>query len=184
VNNAIKRVKHEGQLKMAASMISKAEIDYIISGTERNIRGDSRKRTEYRPFLVETGVVSQASGSCRLRLDGTDILVGIKVEVGSIIPERAEEEEEEPADEEGADNEEGAGRFARETNMEPDDALGGLTENRGRVVCSVEWCVDINGEESGHLGLMKATFPVLLELRASLPVQKEARMPLLFTRRL
>lgn len=121
-----------------SNMISKAEMDYITTGAEKNIRADGRKRTEYRKFQVETGVVAQASGSCRLMLDGTDILVGIKVEVGSIVPEKLDEEDEEGGDEEGEGGDGGESGF-RGAGRETNDALGGLTENRGRVVCSIEW---------------------------------------------
>ncbi|KAI9028503.1 ribosomal protein S5 domain 2-type protein [Hyaloraphidium curvatum] len=130
-------------------MISRAEADYIVTGVERNIRGDGRKRTDYRRFQVETGVVAQASGSCRLRLDGTDVLVGIKVEVGSIVPERADDEEEEQ-DEEAADD---AVAGERTAEAMPE----GLSENRGRVVCSVECspgvASDFTGAEGGENAL-------------------------------
>ncbi len=46
-----------------------------------NLRNDGRKRNEYRPMELETEVVTHASGSARLRLANTDILVGVKAEI-------------------------------------------------------------------------------------------------------
>jgi ribonuclease PH len=40
---------------------------------------------------VETDVVSHASGSARLRLANTDILVGVKTEIDMPFPERPNE---------------------------------------------------------------------------------------------
>lgn len=40
---------------------------------------------------LETGIVSHASGSARLRLANTDILVGIKTEIDAPIPEKFDE---------------------------------------------------------------------------------------------
>lgn len=42
---------------------------------------DGRSRREYRPIEVETGVVSHAFGSSRIRLANTDVLVTVKIEV-------------------------------------------------------------------------------------------------------
>jgi len=36
--------------------------------------------------MMETGIVSQTNGSARIILDGTDVLVGIKVEIGEPEP--------------------------------------------------------------------------------------------------
>ena len=36
--------------------------------------------------MLETGVVSHASGSCHLRLANTDILVGVKAELETPLP--------------------------------------------------------------------------------------------------
>jgi len=64
--------------------ISLSEMKYIQSGIEQNIRNDGRHRLQYRnDFSIEVGVISQAAGSARLRLANTEILVGIKVEIGT-----------------------------------------------------------------------------------------------------
>lgn len=55
---------------------------------QENFRCDGRTRQEYRPMELETDIVSHASGSARLRLANTDILVGVKTEIDIPFPER------------------------------------------------------------------------------------------------
>lgn len=52
---------------------------------------DGRSRRDYRPMELETGIVSHASGSARLRLANTDILVGVKTEIDVPTPEKHDE---------------------------------------------------------------------------------------------
>lgn len=63
-------------------MLSSFERTFIVDGVEQDFRSDGRSCHDYRHFEVETGIVSNTSGSARLRLSRTDILVGIKAEVG------------------------------------------------------------------------------------------------------
>ena len=67
-------------------MLSIAEKDFIRVGVDLNVRSDGRKRLDYRHFSVETGVLPQTNGSCRVQMnhDRTEILVGVKVEVTPI----------------------------------------------------------------------------------------------------
>lgn len=64
--------------------ISQTEKSFIAGGVDDNIRMDGRSCMDYRTFHVETGVVQQTNGSARVRLGqrGTDVLVGVKVEIG------------------------------------------------------------------------------------------------------
>ncbi|KAF9344887.1 Exosome complex component RRP42, partial [Mortierella sp. AD094] len=67
------------------SLISPAERDYILKGIECNVRVDGRQRPDYREVTIETGVVSQTSGSARVRIaGGTDVLVSVKAEIGPV----------------------------------------------------------------------------------------------------
>lgn len=50
---------------------------------KKNCRTDGRSCTEYRQIEVECGIVSNTSGSARLRLSNTEIIVGIKAEMGN-----------------------------------------------------------------------------------------------------
>jgi len=67
-------------------MLSESEKTFILHGVESNFRVDGRRRDEIRPVVLETGVVSHASGSCHLRLANTDILVGVKAEMETPLP--------------------------------------------------------------------------------------------------
>lgn len=60
-----------------------AERRYIAEGAEQNIRNDGRGRLDYRYFNVQTGVIPNASGSARITLDETDVIVAVKAEIGS-----------------------------------------------------------------------------------------------------
>jgi exosome complex component RRP42 len=64
-------------------MLSPGEIQFIRNGVKENIRVDGRSRLDFRPIILETGLLPQANGSARLVLDGTDVLVGVKAELGS-----------------------------------------------------------------------------------------------------
>ncbi len=65
---------------------------HIISLLEANTRLDGRKLTEYRhPITVEYGVIKTAEGSARVKIGETDILVGVKLEVGEPYPDTPDE---------------------------------------------------------------------------------------------
>lgn len=66
--------------------LSEPELQFIEEGIAQNVRIDGRGRLDYRPFVLETGLFSQTNGSARLKLDTTDIVVGVKVEVGEPDP--------------------------------------------------------------------------------------------------
>jgi len=68
------------------AVLSESEKTYILHSVEANFRCDGRKRNELRPVVLETGVVSHASGSAHLRLANTDILVGVKAELEAPLP--------------------------------------------------------------------------------------------------
>jgi len=48
--------------------VSTFERAYIVGGIEQDFRSDGRSCQDYRHFEVETGIVSNTSGSARLRL--------------------------------------------------------------------------------------------------------------------
>ena len=53
---------------MADTKVSTFERAYIVGGIEQDFRSDGRSCQDYRHFEVETGIVSNTSGSARLRL--------------------------------------------------------------------------------------------------------------------
>eukprot|EP01117_Protostelium_nocturnum_P009149 TRINITY_DN3275_c0_g1_i2.p1 TRINITY_DN3275_c0_g1~~TRINITY_DN3275_c0_g1_i2.p1 ORF type:complete len:289 (+),score=117.75 TRINITY_DN3275_c0_g1_i2:201-1067(+) len=66
--------------------ISEAEREFLIGGINSNCRNDGRNRLDFRPFKVKTGILNQTNGSSRVLLSNTDVLVGIKCEVGDPDP--------------------------------------------------------------------------------------------------
>ncbi|XP_052042835.1 exosome complex component RRP42 isoform X1 [Apodemus sylvaticus] len=68
---------------MASVALSEAEKVYIVHGVQEDLRVDGRGCEDYRCVEVETDVVSNTSGSARVKLGHTDILVGVKAEMGT-----------------------------------------------------------------------------------------------------
>ena len=62
---------------MASVNLSEAERTFTIHGVQDNVREDGRARDDYRHVQMETGVLSNAHGSCKLALGNTQVLVGI-----------------------------------------------------------------------------------------------------------
>jgi exosome complex component RRP42 len=56
--------------------------DYIYKLAEQGKRVDGRQFNEYRKIEIETGVVSRAEGSARVKIGKTQVLVGIKMDIG------------------------------------------------------------------------------------------------------
>ncbi|XP_053611524.1 exosome complex component RRP42 [Plodia interpunctella] len=73
---------------MAGLLLSPSEKVYILHGVQDDYRSDGRSNIDYRPMELETDVVSHASGSARLRLANTDILVGVKTEIDVPNPDK------------------------------------------------------------------------------------------------
>jgi len=71
---------------MSQLILSESEKTFILHGVEQNFRVDGRQRSAVRPLILETDLVSHASGSCHLRLANTDILVGVKAELDTPLP--------------------------------------------------------------------------------------------------
>nr|XP_016458625.1 PREDICTED: exosome complex component RRP42-like [Nicotiana tabacum] len=62
--------------------LSIGEKNFIKGGIAQDMRNDGRKRLAYRPIYVETGVIPQANGSARIKLGPTDVIAGVKAELG------------------------------------------------------------------------------------------------------
>merc|ERR1712136_462769 len=73
-------------LKMSSICLSEAERTFIIHGVQDDLRVDGRTRDDFRHLELETGVVSNTNGSARVRLGETDVLVGVKAELGEPNP--------------------------------------------------------------------------------------------------
>ncbi|MBS3105699.1 exosome complex protein Rrp42 [Candidatus Woesearchaeota archaeon] len=65
---------------------------HIINLLNADTRLDGRKLTEYRkPIEVEHNVVKTAEGSARVKIGETEVMVGIKLEVGEPYPDTPDE---------------------------------------------------------------------------------------------
>lgn len=64
-------------------IISDAEKEFIIQSVAKDVRCDGRRQIEARDAEITCGVIAQAAGSSRVRIGGTDIIVGVKAEIGT-----------------------------------------------------------------------------------------------------
>eukprot|EP00300_Choanocystis_sp_HF-7_P005368 c14044_g1_i1.p1 GENE.c14044_g1_i1~~c14044_g1_i1.p1 ORF type:complete len:155 (+),score=30.55 c14044_g1_i1:45-467(+) len=68
-------------------MISETEREFIASGIAANIRNDGRERLDFRAITLQIGVITGCNGSARLQMSNSDILVGVKVDLGEPLPD-------------------------------------------------------------------------------------------------
>eukprot|EP00386_Alphamonas_edax_P009984 GDKI01032574.1.p1 GENE.GDKI01032574.1~~GDKI01032574.1.p1 ORF type:complete len:302 (-),score=92.00 GDKI01032574.1:69-974(-) len=66
--------------------ISAAEKRFLEDGIKQGFRNDGRSCVDYRPLIVESGVIPSASGSARVRSAQTDVLCGVKCEMSKPEP--------------------------------------------------------------------------------------------------
>lgn len=65
--------------------------EYIRNNIAKGVREDGRKPGEMRDVKVETGVIEKAEGSARVRIGKTEVIVGVKIDVGTPFSDRPEE---------------------------------------------------------------------------------------------
>ncbi|TKJ17025.1 RNA-binding protein [Candidatus Woesearchaeota archaeon B3_Woes] len=58
---------------------------------KKNIRFDGRKFDEYRDISVETNISKSAEGSARVKIGDTEVIVGVKLELGKPYPDSPDE---------------------------------------------------------------------------------------------
>jgi exosome complex component RRP42 len=68
---------------MARSIMSEIRKDHIIKLLQSESRLDGREFNKFREVTIETGVVESAEGSARVKMGNTDVLVGLKMSVGT-----------------------------------------------------------------------------------------------------
>ncbi len=61
--------------------------NHINEALKKGIRLDGRKKEEFRKIEIETGVVATAEGSARVKCGDTELLAGIKLDVGTPYPD-------------------------------------------------------------------------------------------------
>lgn len=64
--------------------------DYIWNLAEQKKRIDGRKFDEFRNIEIETGIVNKAEGSARVKIGNTQVIAGIKMDVGEPYPDSPE----------------------------------------------------------------------------------------------
>ncbi|EMR73945.1 ribosomal RNA-processing protein RRP42 [Thermoplasmatales archaeon SCGC AB-539-N05] len=69
------------------SVVSSIKRDYIYKLANDGKRVDDRKFDEYRPIKIETGIISKAEGSARVKIGNTQVVAGIKMGIGEPYPD-------------------------------------------------------------------------------------------------
>ncbi len=69
------------------SIISDVRRDYILSKIRDGERIDGRAFNEFRKIEIETGVIEKAEGSALVKLGNTQVIVGVKMQVGDPFPD-------------------------------------------------------------------------------------------------
>jgi exosome complex component RRP42 len=65
--------------------------DYVSDLIKKNKRVSERGFFEYRPCTVEKGIFDSAEGSARVKLGKTQVVAGVKIELGTPFKDRPEE---------------------------------------------------------------------------------------------
>lgn len=76
---------------MSSIMISRIRQKQISQMIASGKRLDGRGLTDYRPIKIETGIIEKAEGSARVLLGKTEVVVGVKVEIGEPFSDRPNE---------------------------------------------------------------------------------------------
>lgn len=77
-------------MEMDEEIISDIKRDYILSLAKSGKRVEKRGFEEFRPISLDVGIIEKAEGSARVRLGDTDVVVGVKAEIGAPFPDRPE----------------------------------------------------------------------------------------------
>lgn len=67
-------------------MLVGSERAFVIDGCDVGSREDGRGCLDWRPVSIDTSVVASASGSARVRIGATDVIVGIKASSYMAVP--------------------------------------------------------------------------------------------------
>lgn len=61
--------------------------DYLSKLAEQGKRADGRTFNEFRKIEIETGLISKAEGSARVKIGNTQVVAGIKILIGTPYPD-------------------------------------------------------------------------------------------------
>jgi len=65
--------------------------DYLINLAKNGKRADGRKPDEFRKIEIETNIIQKAEGSARVKIGNTQVVAGIKMDVGEPYPDSPNE---------------------------------------------------------------------------------------------
>lgn len=71
--------------------MEKDDKQHLMKALKKNVRYDGRKKLEYRPVKVECGLYKNAEGSAKVTMGGTEVVVGVKMEVREPYPDKPDE---------------------------------------------------------------------------------------------
>jgi exosome complex component RRP42 len=74
-----------------SEVIAKVKQKQIAQLIAHGKRLDDREINDHREFQIEVGLIEKAEGSARVRLGKTEVLVGVKVQVGEPFPDTPDE---------------------------------------------------------------------------------------------
>lgn len=66
-------------------------MSYALELIEKGRRIDGRGFTEFRPILLQEGIIRNAEGSARVKFGETEVVAGVKLEIGKPFPDSPEE---------------------------------------------------------------------------------------------
>ena len=61
--------------------------DYLYQLAKEGKRADGRAMNQYRPVTIETGIIEKAEGSARVTIGNTQVVAGIKMDIGEPYPD-------------------------------------------------------------------------------------------------
>ena len=64
---------------------------HIAALMGKGLREDNRKFDDYREISVDVNPIPRANGSCRVKIGETEVLVGVKLDVGTPFPDTPDE---------------------------------------------------------------------------------------------
>jgi len=71
--------------------MNRLDKEYITNMSSKGTRMDGRKLDEFRKIMIEKKPIEKAEGSARVKLGKTDVIVGVKMGIGTPFPDRPDE---------------------------------------------------------------------------------------------
>jgi len=64
---------------------------HVKEGLDKDIRFDRRKALDYRKIILENNTSKNAEGSATVKIGNTEVIVGVKLELGKPYPDKPDE---------------------------------------------------------------------------------------------